>query len=169
MFLSSLKTIENPKAIFFALIFNHMISEYNNTEYSLRSNLDSFDYFVSQTRSYDLISIKRAVKLLISEDEFIVNDLISEKDFKLFKDILLYYRPIEILPEVFGILYETEQGFSFKFRTNHSKEELKVLVIPILDLMMQNSTLFNNKNLKLAYTEKVNSLLLKYNKTFGKK
>ena len=103
--------------------------------------------------------LRDGVKLLITEKEYIANDLISEKDFNTFQDILHFCKPIEVLPNTFGIIFDIESGFKFKTTNTYSKEELRALVFPVLDLMMNQSNKFYNKKLVLAYRDKVSYTL----------
>lgn len=61
LFLSLYNEIQNTKAVFFALIFNHMISELPE---EVRWNLDSYDYFLNQNRTYNLFDVKRRCKTI---------------------------------------------------------------------------------------------------------
>ena len=81
--------------------------------------------------------------------------MVSEKDFNLFKDILTYFRPVEITKNVFGVLFDIDVGFSFKYKTSDTPDQLKNLIVPVLEKMLTKKSSIQNEKLRLAYSDKV--------------
>lgn len=159
------KKFNNPKAIFFAIIFHHILKEPVNNLLSFKLNVECFDHFMQQDRSFALgNNIINPVKFLIQNVDYISNDFLTENDFNLYRDILLYYSPIQINSYTFsGFMFDIENGLCFRYKnSNMTQEKLIELSFLVLDHMKLYSKLFKNQDLKYLYTDRINVLYKQY-------
>ena len=114
-FLAKQDKIKNKPAVFFALFFHNIFDEIHNRNLTSEVNLETLYEFLHEDRDFDIVRYYKAAMFLMTNKEYMPNDLISESDFNWFKDILTYHQPHEIREGLFGILVD-ETNFSFKFR-----------------------------------------------------
>lgn len=162
-FLAKAPEIKNKQAVFFALFFNNLFVETHNRDISSGINVDSLYEFMHDDRDFDLVRNYKASMFLMSNKEFIANDLISENDFEWFKDILTYHQPFEIRSGIFGVVQD-DLNFAFKFRkTELSYAQLKELIPECIQSMIHNLPVIGNRELRYAYADTLNRILVNSN------
>lgn len=87
-FLAKAPNIKNKPAVFLALFFNNLFDEMHNRDVSSQTNVDSLYEFTHEDRDFDLVRYYKPAMFLMTNKEYIPNDLISENDFEWFKDLL---------------------------------------------------------------------------------
>lgn len=152
--------IKNKQAVFFALFFNNLFTE-TLLNKSDSVNIETLEEFLKETRTFNIAKYYKASMFLMSEEEFIPNDVISESDFQIFKDILLLHNPYEIRNGLFGVVEDS--NFTFKFRRlNHSKAELKELIPECINSMLSVLKSFYVKEHRYLYTSNLRKILSNY-------
>lgn len=158
-FLVCAPKVQNKPAVFFALFFNNLFKETNLELTSNKLNIDSLRAFLYDDRTFNISQYYRASLFLLSNSEYINNDVISENDYNLFRDILVFNHPFEVRKGVFGII-RSEKDFSFKYSNNDlSIDEYKKLIPECLRLMIYNVTKITDRNLSINYASMLNGLL----------
>lgn len=152
--------IKNKQAVFFALFFNNLITEsLSNKSDSI--NIDALEDFLKETRTFNIAKYFKASMFLMGEEEYIANDVISESDYQVFKDIILLHKPYEVRKGLFGVVDDAD--FTFKFRKlNHSKEELKELIPECISSMLSVLKQFYVKDHRYLYTSNLRKILSNY-------
>lgn len=163
LFFTYFKKFNNPSQVFFSLVFKNIS---NDTSEDKRLNLDLFKAFANVNTDFYICSnnTKCGVYYLLTQDEFLTNDVgVSENDFELFKDILLYANVVKVRPNIWsGLLFDSEHGLSFKYKGPVTPEILKEMILPALDIMRENLTKFNSDFIRKAYHERIMHILETY-------
>lgn len=158
-FLAKESSIKNKQAVFFALFFNSVFEERHYSQPSPKVNVESLFEFLHEDRDFDIVKNYKAAMFLLTQKEFIYNDLISQKDFEWFNDILIYNHPYEIRNGIFGLVQD-ETNFTFKFKkTNLKIEELKELITECLQSMIMDMIHIADHNFKYAYAQTLDKIL----------
>ena len=158
-FLAKAPHIKNKPAVFLALFFNNLFDEMHNRDVSSQTNVDSLYEFTHEDRDFDLVRYYKPAMFLMTNKEYIPNDLISENDFEWFKDLLTYHQPFEVRSGIFGIVQD-DLNFSFKFRrTSLNIEQLKVLIPECIKSMIHSLPVIGNRDLRYAYADTLNRIL----------
>ena len=82
------------------------------------NSIELFNLFLQLDRTYSLGTVGRAVRFILSNENYIANDFgVNESDFNLYKDILLTHNPAKISSNLIaGIYFGTSNDLVFKFR-----------------------------------------------------
>lgn len=156
LYFSYFKKLNNPHSIFFSLLFKNIIKENSSDS---KPNLALFKSFINTDRDYFICSpsIYNSVQFLISQEDYCINDVgVTENDFNILHDILLYGLTVKVKPNVWsGLLFDSEHGLSFKYKGTFSPEELRDLILPVLDLMQENVIKFKTPYIKQIYVERI--------------
>ena len=160
------KKVDNPLQVFYALIFHNIVEEPSANRFLVESNMESLRYFMDRDLTYPICNSKttRSISFLISQEEFIPNDFnVTENEFNILKDIILYASHDQIKPNIWsGLSYKSDHGLSFKFKGAVQQDQLKSFVLPILSIMKKKSFLFNTPFLKELYNNRINFILDEY-------
>ena len=115
LYLINHSKFKNPYPIFFSLLFKNITSE---TKKVKTNSIELFNLFLQLDRTYSLGTVGRAVRFILSNENYIANDLgVNESDFNLYKDILLTHNPAKISSNLIaGIYFGTSNDLVFKFR-----------------------------------------------------
>lgn len=163
-FLTKSPDIKNKQAVFFALFFQNLFQECHNLDISPEVNVDSLFEFTHDNRDFDLARYYKAAMFMMTNTVYIHNDLISESDFNIFRDLLTYHQPFEIRSGVYGIIYD-EVSFTFKFKkTSLTPEQLKSLIPECIQSMIHNLPVIGDRTLRYSYADMLNLILLNSNK-----
>lgn len=158
-FLAKADKIKNKPAVFLALFFNNIFDERHNRDTASNTNVEALYEFTHEDRDFDLVRYYKAAMFLMTNQEYIANDLISENDFEWFKDLLTYHQPFEVRSGVFGVVQD-DLNFSFKFRKTHLRsEQLKELIPECIKSMIHSLPVIGNRDLRYAYADTLNRIL----------
>ena len=158
-FLTKAPHIKNKQAVFLALFFNNIFDETHNRDTSSQTNVDALYEFTHEDRDFDLVSQYKPAMFLMTNNEYIPNDLISETDFEWFRDLLTYHQPFEIRSGVFGLVQD-DLNFTFKFKRTHLKtDQLKDLIPECIQSMIHSLPVIGNRDLRYSYADTLNRIL----------
>lgn len=159
--------IINKQAVFFALFFSNIFSETLENK-SDNVNIETLEEFLKETRSFNIARYYKASMLLMSEEEYIPNDVISEQDFQMYKDILLLNAPYEIRKGLFGVVDDSTFTFKFRKKLDITPDELKELIPECINSMLSILKAFYIKENRYLYTSNLGKILTTYEKLKAK-
>lgn len=163
LYFSYFKKLNNPHQIFFSLLFKNIVKENSSDS---KPNLSLLKSFCEKDREYFICSpsMYTGIKFLLTQEEYCINDVgVTENDFNILHDIILYCLSIKIKPNIWsGLLFDSEHGLSFKYKGTVETEELKNLILPVLDIMQVNVSHFKTPYIKQIYVERILYILDKY-------
>lgn len=163
MYLTYFKKLNDPLSAFYSLVFYRIIDE---EELDQAVNVSAFKNFVTRDTTYPIAHtrVNNYVSFVLQNKTFINNDLnISENDFNIIKDIILYTDYIKIKPNIWsGLSFESDHGLTFKYKGDVDKNTLHSVVLDILDVMKKNCIHFHTDIFKSLYNDRINFILSEY-------
>ena len=166
-FLTVQKDIVEKDSVFLALIFKYAFTDNYLASDVTIFNINYFIKFMHKYNAFALNIYKEKVLYFLTNSEFMKNDLgITENDFNLYLDILMYNQPVVYFDFVYTTYYYDETykiiNNSQSSYTVKNKETLQKGLIDILYLLNLKSESFNTLFFKNIHTKKIQKLNERY-------
>lgn len=147
-----------------ALCFKYVYrDDYLNIDV-LTENLKHLYKIFHDNIDYDINQYYKRVIFLLTNNEYLTNDLnISELDFNLYQDILLYQQPLVYFDNKYTCHHDEEGLSLINFgRSTLPIEYIQKNLLNLLHSFEDRIDIFNTEHFKFLYLNKINKFYNKY-------